>query len=202
MSYHLGTALVLDRKDGGVTKAIVPLKSYGFWQVSDPLIAEKLRAAGMQIPAVQASTGPIFVGVTDYSDGSLRLDIVSIERNLITWVPPEGRAQARAALEKTGSIPAVTSAEANRLVGREPRSGRMPIAPPPAELPPGASPPAAPPPAESPPAESPPIVLDPSLERAIDRAVGRKSSNTGLYIGVGAAAVLLLVGLGAFRKGG
>jgi hypothetical protein len=200
MTYHLGTTAAP--------------KTYGYWRVDDPATVAKLREAGIEIselPGAEdaiATRTPSFVLVTDPGGDRIAVTARSSWGVRPGFVFSGGVAAFRAKLAKTSDVPVVppgtidrlslpTSADIPPTIGGPARGavtvgGRKVGVPVPADqasLPSSdrLQVPAVP--------ELPPIVFDPSLERAIDRAVGRKSSNTGLYIGLGVAAVALF-GLG------
>lgn len=202
MSYHLGT--VVDPAS---------IKVYGYWRVDDPTTVAKLREAGIEIselPGAEdavATRTPSFVLVTDPGGDRITVTARSSWGIRPGFIFSGGVAAFRAKLAKTSGVPVVPPEAIDRLslpaatdipptIGGRTRGaatvgGRRVGVPVPADQAslPGSDQsqvPSVP--------ELPPVVLDPSLERAIDRAVGRSSSNAGLYIVLGVAvAVAALV---------
>ena len=199
MSYHLGT--------------VVNVKEYGYWMVSDPAIAARLNEAGMMIPPFDPSKTPVFVGVIDVGSG-IQVHVRGPGESMMVPVPQEMVAETRAKLAKVTGIPTFTKADVNRMARLPANENKVnfnrsggpvgplgPVRPVPAELPPAAPPSPAPPsvPSEvpaTPPAPSVPPA--PPVTRTETPARGK--GNTGLYLGLGAGALLLMVGLGYWSK--
>ena len=209
MSYHLGTVLARD-------SVIDPLVSidYGWWMISDPAIAGRLREAGLMIPPVDPSEVPAFAQIVDRGSGGVLVNLRSPGKYQSISVPAEMVAESRAKLAKVTGIPTFRQADVDRMA-RLPaqentvdlirRGGRFgpfgPVRPVPAELPPAAPPSPAPPsvPSEVP-ATPPAPSVPPAPPAARTETPARGKSNTGLYLGLGAGALLLLVGLGYWPK--
>lgn len=195
MSYHLGTVLDLD-----------PVKVYGHWNISDPSIVARLTEAGMTIPPVDSAKGPTFLVIMDLGRSGMSTEVRSAGFSQPMGIPAdlvgEVRSKIASSLAKISAIPTVPAAEVEKLA---PRDTRQPTSSDPRELreprlsrktldalrvgtqasdPGQVLPP------------TPPVPPAPTAVRSI-----RDNSRAGMYIGVGVAAVLLLVGLGAFRKG-
>lgn len=196
MTYHLGTTAAP--------------KTYGYWRVDDPATVAKLRDAGIEISelpgaedAISTRT-PSFVLVTDPGGDRISVTARSSWGIRPGFIFSGGVAAFRAKLARASGVPVVTPETIDRLsppavtdipptVGGRTRGvatvgGRRVGVPVPADQP---SLPVSDQSQNPSVTELPPIVFDPSLERAIDAAVGRKSSNTGLYIGIGVATVVV-----------
>lgn len=217
MSYHLGTELLVPTPAADTTSKTSTTstsRTYGYWRVDDPVTVAKLREAGIEISALPgaedaiATRTPSFVLVTDPGGDRISVTARSSWGIRPGFIFSGGVAAFREKLARTSGVPVVPAGEIERIslpsavpamatkenvqptIGGRTRGaatvgGRRVGVPVPADQPSlpvsdQSQNPSVP--------ELPPIVFDPSLERAIDAAVGRKSSNTGLYIGLGVAA--------------
>lgn len=208
MSYHLGAG------------TFIKWTNYGPWRIDDQVTAARLREAGITIedfPGADkfvAPGVPLLVSVSDPGSGGMTLTLRSPNGSRSGWLDSSKSDSLRAKLPKTAGVPVISASEADAIAPLTARPSRDSISQQ-KDLPrtdqtyyeprmgpegrPGAGP--VPPGAGVPPAPMPPAELPPA---PVTGGAGprRDNSKTGMYLGIGAAAVLLLVGLGVFRKGG